>query len=198
MKNVKVIAVHNIISRKMKLKKLILTIAWSCWLVTSVWCAQPSRTVMTRQGAVRGLKIDLRASHQALGMVDAFLGMPYAGAPVGHLRFMPPTSPQPWTYLREVTEFAPVCPQILPDLNDTQKALDYMTVGRLDYLKNLIRYLYHQSEDCLYLNIYTPSPRSDRLEGKTKKLDRLYLILINENVSRSYDVNPFINPKVKI
>ena len=82
-------------------------------------------------------------------------------------RFMPPTSPQPWTYLREVAEFAPVCPQILPDLNDTQKALEYMTVGRLDYLKNLIRYLYHQSEDCLYLNIYTPVPKSERMEGKT-------------------------------
>ena len=152
------------------MKKCLVITTWfllQCF-VTTVWCAQPSRTVMTRQGAVRGLKIDLRPSHQALGMVDAFLGIPYAGAPVGQLRFMPPTSPQPWTYMREVTEFPPVCPQILPDLNDTQKALDYMTVGRLDYLKNLIRYLYHQSEDCLYLNIYTPTPRSDRLEGKTQ------------------------------
>lgn len=166
---------------KLKHSSLILTIAWSCSIITSVWCAQPSRTVMTRQGAVRGLKIDLRPTHQALGMVDAFLGMPYAGAPVGHLRFMPPTSPQPWTYLREVTEFAPVCPQILPDLNDTQKALDYMTVGRLDYLKNLIRYLYHQSEDCLYLNIYTPSPRSDKLEGKT--IEKLGRFLCVQNIS---------------
>ena len=151
---------------KMKCKH-ILRLAWLLSvLVTTAWSAQPSRTVMTRQGAVRGLRIDLRSSNQALGMVDAFLGIPYAGAPVGQLRFMPPTSPQPWTYMREVTEFAPVCPQILPDLNDTQKALDYMTVGRLDYLKNLIRYLYHQSEDCLYLNIYTPTAKSERIEGR--------------------------------
>lgn len=150
-------------------KNIILILTW-CYVVTTALTAQPSRTVMTRQGAVRGLRIDHRSSHQELGFVDAFLGIPYAGPPTGPLRFMPPTSPQPWTYLREVTEFAPVCPQILPDLNDTQKALEYMTVGRLDYLKNLIRYLYHQSEDCLYLNIYTPVPKSERLEGKKLSL----------------------------
>ena len=147
--------------------RLKITFVLTCLCLASTsWSALPSRTVMTRQGAVRGLRIDHRPSHQELGFVDAFLGIPYAGAPTGPLRFMPPTSPQPWSYLREVTEFAPVCPQILPDLNDTQKALEYMTVGRLDYLKSLIRYLYHQSEDCLYLNIYTPVPKSERMEGE--------------------------------
>ncbi len=137
-----------------------------CQEFKSTWGAMPTRTVVTKQGPVRGLKMDLRQSHVALGVVDAFLGIPYAGPPVGPLRFMPPTSPQPWTYLRDVTDFAPVCPQILPDLNDTQKALEYMTVGRLNYLKNLLRYLHRQSEDCLYLNIYTPSPRTEKNDGE--------------------------------
>jgi len=133
--------------------------------------AMPTRTVVTKQGPMRGLKMDLRPAHVGLGIVDAFLGIPYAGPPIGPLRFMPPTSPQPWTYLREVTDFAPVCPQILPDLNDTQKALEYMTVGRLNYLKNLLRYLHRQSEDCLYLNIYTPSPKTERNDGEKNNLN---------------------------
>ena len=37
------------------------------------------------------------------------------------------------------------------------KALRYMTVGRYNYLIKLFQHLKDQSEDCLYLNIYTPT-----------------------------------------
>jgi carboxylesterase type B len=57
--------------------------------------------------------------------VEAFLGVPYAGAPVGRLRFMPPSAPQSWppATVRKAAEFGPVCPQIVPDLSREKEAL---------------------------------------------------------------------------
>ena len=50
-----------------------------------------------------------------------------------------------------------------------RKALRYMTVGRLNYLKKLFTYLRpeKQNEDCLYLNVYSPS-KSNYESGKTR------------------------------
>lgn len=47
-------------------------------------------------------------------------------------------------------EFAPVCPQVLPNLREEVKP------GRYKYLERHLPYLKNQSEDCLYLNIYAP------------------------------------------
>ena len=127
-----------------------------------------TRIVFTQQGPVRGMQIDLQF-HPSLGKVDAFLGIPYVSPPVGQFRFMPPMSPRPWTVVRDCTEFSPVCPQIIPDLTQSgndRKALRYMTVGRLNYLKKLFTYLRNQDEDCLYLNVYSPS-KSSYESGKT-------------------------------
>src|SRR5690606_1020230 len=45
------------------------------------------------------------ASGRLRGAVDAgvriFRGVPYAAAPTGNLRFMPPVKPQPWTGVRD-------------------------------------------------------------------------------------------------
>jgi carboxylesterase type B len=65
--------------------------------------------------------------------------------------------------VRRVTEFGPVCPQIIPDLGDEQEALRFMTIGRMNYLKKLFNFLQqNQHEDCLYLNIYAPEMGSSR------------------------------------
>ena len=119
--------------------------------------AEATKLVFTKQGPVRGRRIDVRPE-LGLGKVDAFLGLPYSSPPTGQFRFMPPTSPQSWSpRVREAVEQPPVCPQVIPDLSDKNKALRYMTVGRYNYLSNLFKHLQDQSEDCLYLNIYTPS-----------------------------------------
>ncbi|MGD9946986.1 MAG: carboxylesterase/lipase family protein [Desulfobulbus sp.] len=70
------------------------------------------------------------------GKVEAgmrmFLGIPYAAPPIGELRWKPPQEVTPWTQVRNGSEFEPSCPQ----LNQDEKG--------------------KYSEDCLYLNIWTP------------------------------------------
>ena len=82
-------------------------------------------------------------------------GIPYASPPVGRLRFMPPVTPPTWTTTRSATTFGPVCPQRLADISNETEALGRMTRGRLKLLRRLYPLLANQSEDCLYLNIYT-------------------------------------------
>ena len=120
-----------------------------------VHSARHSRPVVTRQGRLQGLV--LVPAYNNAQPVESFLGVPYAAPPVGRLRFMPPGSPRSWEHTKNVSEFGPVCPQIIPDLSKEKEALRYMTVGRMEYLKKLFNYLnQNQSEDCLYLNVYTP------------------------------------------
>ncbi len=69
----------------------------------------------------------------------AFLGIPYASAPIGNLRWRPPQPFPTWTGVREAKAFGPACPQLpsgwLPEmLGRKQMATD---------------------EACLYLNVWT-------------------------------------------
>jgi para-nitrobenzyl esterase len=54
---------------------------------------------------------ELRGAHLAGDDVDAFLGIPYAAAPSGELRWAAPETPAPWTGIRDATVPGPVCPQ---------------------------------------------------------------------------------------
>ncbi|EEC00518.1 hypothetical protein IscW_ISCW015797 [Ixodes scapularis] len=49
------------------------------------------------------------------------------------------------------------CSWRFPDIRNESDALKRMPVGRLEYLRRLLPHLQRQSEDCLYLNIYTPA-----------------------------------------
>ena len=156
---------------------LLWMLLWSLDVLKPADCAEATKVVFTRHGPVRGMKIDLSGRrYPSLGKVDTFLGIPYVSAPVGQFRFMPPMSPQPWQTVKDCTEFSPVCPQVIPDfteLGDDRKALRFMTVGRLNYVKKLFTYLRHQSEDCLYLNIYSPSMSdAEYVTGKIESLHR--------------------------
>ncbi|KAF4521494.1 hypothetical protein B566_EDAN001794 [Ephemera danica] len=112
-----------------------------------------SREVKIKQGKLRGFVLKYKR-----GAVEIFLGIPYASPPVGSQRFMPPGSPPPWPGVRLADSFGPVCPQNPPDISNEKEALKAMSAGRYNYLKRLLPYLRNQSEDCLYLNIYAPSP----------------------------------------
>ncbi|XP_055937679.1 neuroligin-4, X-linked-like isoform X2 [Argiope bruennichi] len=136
------------------------TLTFECVLV-SVRHVEPdllqlsSRVVTTRYGSLRGFMSNL--SNRQLQPVEVFLGIPYAGAPKGPLRFMPPVTSPHWKGVRLADQFGPVCPQKFPDIANETEALQKMPLGRYRYLKRLLPYLTNQSEDCLYLNIYVPS-----------------------------------------
>ncbi|XP_071493146.1 acetylcholinesterase-like [Diadema antillarum] len=66
---------------------------------------------------------------------DVFLGIPFAKPPVGDLRFANPERPDPWSENYDATYYRPMCLQMLPGVLS----------GGVD-------------EDCLYLNVYAPSP----------------------------------------
>lgn len=117
---------------------------------------QPAPSVVTtKYGSLRGVIEILSNKH--LQPVEKFLGVPYAGAPEGSLRFLPPGTPPQWKGIKNADHVGPVCPQRLPDISNETDALKRMPTGRYDYLKRLLPHLTNQSEDCLYLNIYAPA-----------------------------------------
>ncbi|HWU26043.1 MAG TPA: carboxylesterase/lipase family protein [Rhizomicrobium sp.] len=74
------------------------------------------------------------------GAVASFKGIPFAAPPLGKLRWRLPEPAAPWAGLRAATTFGPNCPQAPTQI----ESLMGMAVGE-------------QSEDCLYLNIWTPA-----------------------------------------
>jgi para-nitrobenzyl esterase len=76
------------------------------------------------------------------GSVYAFLGIPYAAPPVGPLRWKEPQAPATWTTVRDASQFGGRCAQNASSTN--------MTPGST-------------SEDCLYLNVWTPDPGASKL-----------------------------------
>jgi len=73
------------------------------------------------------------------GQIRAYKGIPYAAPPVGGLRWKPPQLAKGWDGVRETHQFSPVCPQPGSASVATQE----------------------QSEDCLYLNVWTGASSSD-------------------------------------
>ncbi|XP_076237857.1 uncharacterized protein LOC143181361 [Calliopsis andreniformis] len=124
-----------------------------------------SREVRVKQGRLRGMVVQPRTNHD-LQPVDVFLGVPYAEPPVGSLRFSPPRSPEAWRGVRQSLEFAPVCPQLVPNLRDEVKPVRY------EYREKLLSYLKNQSEDCLYLNVYAPH------QPEGQKILRKYPVMV--------------------
>ncbi|XP_017113778.1 neuroligin 4-like isoform X1 [Drosophila elegans] len=113
------------------------------------------RIVQTRYGRLHGLILPLD-SFRFLRSVEVFLGVPYATPPTQQNRFSPTRAPAPWDGIRISDKYSPVCPQRLPNIQNETAALEKMPKGRLEYLKRLLPFLENQSEDCLYLNVFSP------------------------------------------
>lgn len=129
------------------------------YFVSQISASEPkklsSRVVSTKYGSLRGSITTL--PNKQWRPVEIYLGVPYASPPIGSLRFMPPVTPAHWRGVRSADKFSAVCPQNFPDIQNETEALKSMPTGRREYLKRLIPLLQNQSEDCLYLNIYTPA-----------------------------------------
>ncbi|MGB7190125.1 MAG: carboxylesterase family protein [Acidobacteriaceae bacterium] len=96
---------------------------------------QPNPVVKTADGSVSGA-ID------ATSRVASFKGLPFAAPPVGELRWRAPQPERPWKGVRDGSSFGPSCMQPVHG----------------DFLPWTEEFLVHGkvSEDCLYLNVWTP------------------------------------------
>lgn len=77
--------------------------------------------------------------------VRLYRGIPYAAPPVGDLRWRPPQPVIPWTGVKAADHFSAVCMQAQADTEGTA-----WREGT-----------YPVSEDCLYLNVWTPARSAD-------------------------------------
>lgn len=114
---------------------------------------QKTPVISTKYGQLRGIY----QSVPGLGMrVATYLGVPYATPPVGANRFSPTRTLSQWVGVHEADAFGPACPQKLPDVLNETAALMRMSRAKLAAMKRTVPILRHQSEDCLYLNVYVP------------------------------------------
>jgi len=116
----------------------------------------PTRVIETTGGKLRGLRE---------GPVSAFRGIPY-GADTGPRRFMAPLAAPAWSGVRDAFRFGhrPTqgvrstarMPADSPNLQQTIRIGTQFTIGQVG--------TDDQSEDCLFLNVFTPnaSPRRKR------------------------------------
>eukprot|EP00057_Strongylocentrotus_purpuratus_P035479 XP_799291.3 PREDICTED: cholinesterase 1 [Strongylocentrotus purpuratus] len=90
--------------------------------------------ITVNEGTLQGMTIQYQQETQLQvdKPIDVFLGVPFANPPV---RFAAPEPKSPWTGVYDATEFKPACHQAPSPIYP------------------------QQSEDCLYLNVYVPSPK---------------------------------------
>jgi para-nitrobenzyl esterase len=97
-------------------------------LTTSAITLAQTPRATTESGAISGIR--------ASGL-STYKGVPFAAPPVGDLRWRPPVHMTPWKGTRKADAFAPACMQVGVSMpGETPPAV---------------------SEDCLYLNIWTPA-----------------------------------------
>lgn len=89
--------------------------------------------VNTQNGVLEG-EFDTRSK------VASFKGIPFAQPPIGELRWKAPQEPRSWTGVLQAKQFGP-------------KAIQTPIFGDMGFRSN------GMSEDCLYLNVWSPNPR---------------------------------------
>jgi para-nitrobenzyl esterase len=100
--------------------------------------SQTDTIVETSYGKLRGLRQE---------GVFAFRGIPYGAPTGGAQRFLPPRKPQGWSGIRDAFEFGPASPQLRMPSGPIAQA----------FVAGLRRKADVESEDCLVLNVWTPS-----------------------------------------
>ena len=128
----------------MKLSVLLCVVA-GCYVATA-----ENVTVMTEYGAVRGTKVSFPNATGPFKSVRRFLGIPFASPPVGELRFRPPEPPKSWKPdTRDAQQWGNVCIQ-----PEHPMIMDFIKAAWANFSEEYL------SEDCLYLNVFSPDTNS--------------------------------------
>lgn len=101
------------------------------------------RIANTENGRVRGLPA-------ADPRVTSFKGIPFAAPPVGENRWRAPQPCADWDGVRDAFEFAPISVQDTPGLGTDIYCREWHVDPEIP-----------MSEDCLYLNVWTPAKSAD-------------------------------------
>lgn len=99
--------------------------------------------VTTRNGAVHGKAVEFNQTR-----VNAYLSIPYAQSPTGSLRFQRPQAVSDWSGVRDATNLPSSCYQYPGAITQSTGNAFYDAAVKGS----------PSSEDCLYLNIWAPSP----------------------------------------
>ena len=118
--------------------KAIIRILMAAVLLAAVSCSQKQPVIKVDGGYLQGIDSDAKG-------VTVFKGIPYAAPPVDSLRWREPQPVRNWVGVKVADKFGPIC---------WQKDLSGMDLyGKEFYSEGMPE----MSEDCLYLNVWTPS-----------------------------------------
>ena len=84
--------------------------------------------------------------------ITVFKGIPYAAPPVGALRWRAPQPVKPWEGVRLAAEYGPMAVQNVPGLDPKEFWTKELHPAGPEF---------EMSEDCLYLNVFTPAKKGD-------------------------------------
>ncbi len=101
------------------------------------------REVTTKYGKIKGLPA-------ADPRITSFKGIPFAKPPVGDLRWRAPQKPDSWDGVLEAYTFAPISVQDRPAVGTDIYCREWHVDPDVEI-----------SEDCLYLNVWTPAKKTD-------------------------------------
>lgn len=110
---------------------------FSCTRPSTVSVPDDSTIVSIESGQIRGTLTGEDST------VKMYRGIPYANAPVGDLRWKPPAAADQWSGVRDTAAYGSSC--IQPEQSLVPEAAG------------------NQSEDCLYMNIWTTGEEGDKL-----------------------------------
>lgn len=111
----------------------------------------------------------ITGTYEEKGKVAVFKGIPFAKPPVGEYRWQPPQPVEPWEGVKAAKAFAPSAYQTMMDIKTFFNTLingQGWGIVRKSLIKLILAIMPlspSQSEDCLYLNIRTPT-----LDGNDK------------------------------
>ncbi|CAK6966374.1 carboxylesterase 3 [Scomber scombrus] len=123
-------------------------------VVTAIAQAAPAGSgnpvVSLTNGQIRGEYVTVKGTEK---LVKQYLGIPFARPPVGPLRLAAPQDAEPWEGERDGTRQPPMC------IQDPEIVVNVSKTMSMQYTPPEL------SEDCLYLNVYTPAEaaRGDKL-----------------------------------